>query len=191
MLSTTHFLGTFHSFLFKYLVLFNVDANFYSLLRSLLTRIPCLSHACPKRSWFAPLKQPLNATLEEALEEALLPTFCVFQTQLRSWLVWASVLSLTLFVCSLLCYYDKTPEKTNRRLGEGSVLARSWRIQSMVMGKSWEQLCEAGGHLVSAPTKQERLKLELSLLSPFYYIQARSSWRDASYSYYGGSSHLV
>lgn len=61
----------------------------------------------------------------------------------------------------------------------------------MVMGKPWEQQCEAGGYLVSAPTKEQRLKLELSLLSPFYYIQARSSWRDASYSYYSGSSHLV
>lgn len=52
----------------------------------------------------------------------------------------------------------------------------------MVMGKSWQQESEAGGHLVSAPTEQEGLELELSLLSPFYYSQAPRPWRDASYS---------
>lgn len=52
----------------------------------------------------------------------------------------------------------------------------------MVMGKSWQQESEAGGHLVSAPTEQEGLELELSLPSPFYYIQAPRPWRDDSYS---------
>ena len=75
MLSTTHFLGTSHSFLLKYLVLFNVDANFYSLLRSLLTRIPCL-----------PMSQEVFiCTSERASKchswggpgEALLPTFSI------------------------------------------------------------------------------------------------------------------